>query len=380
MCQTKSAIVACQKCGAAVVQSGGAGRPKKWCSSQCRQSASHAKKARTVQCRRCQGMFVTTTGKGRLCHECHHKRERNGADVACKTCGKAFYRTPSGDQAYCSRPCLWYAQRCGAVRSCEDWIDNEAARTASVVRYCGMACKGCGGAITRVLRHSNTGKRQSLGGRDYTRTYCSRRCRFRYLKARSAARTFCMVIVWMLRAVLAGTPACSVCGAAVPRGRTTSCSNECSQELGRQKSRLKYERATGVRLRPASGERPCRLCDRTITPDVALGRGRSVCDYCNLHRGTFKSRAMMYGVHYEHVSRVGVFRRDGWRCQLCRKKVLKKAKRNKHTRKLHPRTASLDHIVPMSKGGPHAEANVQCACLACNVRKNARLIGQRRLF
>jgi hypothetical protein len=141
MCQTKSAIVACQKCGAAVVQSGGAGRPKKWCSSQCRMSASHAKKARTVQCRRCQGMFVTTTGKGRLCHECHHKRERNGADVACKTCGKAFYCTPSGDQAYCSRPCLWQARKAWhQCKQCKVMFSRRKYRTEDRREYCCIQC------------------------------------------------------------------------------------------------------------------------------------------------------------------------------------------------------------------------------------------------
>jgi DNA-directed RNA polymerase subunit RPC12/RpoP len=176
-------------------------------------------------------------------------------------------------------------------------------------------------------------------------------------------------------------PACHKCGGWVLPWNTVTCSDECYKERQRQRARDRYEAATGVRLKPASGPRPCRLCDRTITPDHAMGRGRDVCDYCNMHRKRgFKGRAMAYGVPYTHVHRKAVYARDGWRCQLCGHKVLKKAKRNKHTRRLHPRTASLDHIIPMSKGGPHCEANVQCACLRCNVRKQARLIGQTRLF
>lgn len=176
-------------------------------------------------------------------------------------------------------------------------------------------------------------------------------------------------------------PACRECGGWVPPWKTVICSDECGKELARQKARDRYEAATGVRLRPASGPRRCRLCDRTITPDHARGRGRDVCDYCNMQRGQGdKGRAMMYGVPYTHVHRKAVYARDGWRCQLCGHKVLKKVKRNRHTRRLHPRTASLDHIIPMSKGGPHCEANVQCACLRCNMRKQARLIGQTRLF
>lgn len=198
--------------------------------------------------------------------------------------------------------------------------------------------------------------------------------------AREVADALTKVLGFLVDAIQSEWPECTECGGPSAPWCGTMCSDACRKEHNRARSRQRYERLTGVRLRPASGDRPCRLCSLKITPDVALGRGRSVCDYCNLHRGTFKSRAIMYGVKYEHVSRAAVFRRDGWRCQLCSKKVLRKAKRNRQTRRLHPRTASLDHIIPMSKGGDHVEANVQCACLACNVRKNARVIGQTRLF
>jgi 5-methylcytosine-specific restriction endonuclease McrA len=177
--------------------------------------------------------------------------------------------------------------------------------------------------------------------------------------------------------------ACVVCGKSVPLVRHKSCkacSEECSKERGRQQARDKYEAITGVRLRAANGPRPCRYCDRVIVPDHGLGRGRDVCDYCNTHSGSFRARAHLYGVPYKHVSRKAIFRRDGWRCQLCGRKVKRVSKRSKSTGRLHPRTASLDHIVPLRRGGPHEDANCQCACLECNVRKNARMIGQRRLF
>lgn len=175
-------------------------------------------------------------------------------------------------------------------------------------------------------------------------------------------------------------PACRECGGWVPPWKTVTCSEECDKERGRQRVRDRYERLHGVKSRPLSSARQCRFCDSRIAATNTRGRGRSVCDTCGLHHGSFKSRARLYGVAYENVSRLAVFERDGWRCQLCGHKVLKKAKRNRHTRRLHPRTASLDHIIPMSKGGPHCEANVQCACLMCNVRKHARNIGQTRFF
>jgi 5-methylcytosine-specific restriction endonuclease McrA len=58
-----------------------------------------------------------------------------------------------------------------------------------------------------------------------------------------------------------------------------------------------------------------------------------------------------------------VFKRDGYRCQLCGIK----------TRGMvpNPKAPTVDHIVPLAHGGDHSFLNVQCACFACNSRKGA---------
>lgn len=288
---------------------------------------------------------------------------------ACVDCGNAFHaasvlskRCPPCQRLYVN-----------AQTSIRDKNRRERRRVARMARAAlgvsyeplrdnGHRCRSC----RRVL-FLDCGRAQ----------YHCHQCRDGLAVAEAVVR----VISFFVDAVSSNSSPCVVCGEWVPPWRHAMCSDSCGQERVRQTTRRRYEAATGVRLRPAFGPRPCRLCDRTITPDHARGRGRDVCDYCNMQRGQGdKGRAMMYGVPYTHVHRKAVYARDGWRCQLCGHKVLKKAKRNRHTRRLHPRTASLDHIIPMSKGGPHCEANVQCACLRCNVRKQARLIGQTRLF
>jgi hypothetical protein len=45
----------------------------------------------------------------------------------------------------------------------------------------------------------------------------------------------------------------------------------------------------------------------------------------------------------------------------------------KFTRKLKP---TMDHIVPLSKGGEHTSANIQALCQSCNSSKNARICKQ----
>jgi 5-methylcytosine-specific restriction endonuclease McrA len=59
-------------------------------------------------------------------------------------------------------------------------------------------------------------------------------------------------------------------------------------------------------------------------------------------------------------SRHNIYMRDGNRCQYCGKRH--------STSEL-----SLDHVTPISRGGPSNWENVVCACLSCNVRKGNRL-------
>jgi 5-methylcytosine-specific restriction endonuclease McrA len=56
------------------------------------------------------------------------------------------------------------------------------------------------------------------------------------------------------------------------------------------------------------------------------------------------------------LSRRAVFARDGHRCQYCNRVA-----------------ENIDHVVPRSRGGPHAWDNVVASCRSCNSRKEDRL-------
>lgn len=65
-----------------------------------------------------------------------------------------------------------------------------------------------------------------------------------------------------------------------------------------------------------------------------------------------------------------LYARDGGRCHLCGKRVPPAAK--------YPdrRSASIDHIVPVSEGGEHSYRNTALAHLGCNLAKSARPVGE----
>lgn len=80
-----------------------------------------------------------------------------------------------------------------------------------------------------------------------------------------------------------------------------------------------------------------------------------------------RQRARHYGVAYEPINSRAVYDRDGWICGICDGAV------DPGLAFPDLMSASLDHIVPMSLGGPHLWHNVQLAHLICNSRKGARL-------
>jgi 5-methylcytosine-specific restriction endonuclease McrA len=80
-----------------------------------------------------------------------------------------------------------------------------------------------------------------------------------------------------------------------------------------------------------------------------------------------KARARRYGVKYEHVPSLVVFERDCWVCALCLLPV------DQDLKWPDPGSASLDHTVPISKGGAHTIDNLRCTHLRCNIVKGARI-------
>jgi endogenous inhibitor of DNA gyrase (YacG/DUF329 family) len=126
----------------------------------------------------------------------------------------------------------------------------------------------------------------------------------------------------------------------------------------------------------------CKHCGKEF-----IGKHRTV--YCSDECQTidWRSRNPHKGREYAHrrkarlrmafVSKVNpleIFERDKWTCQICGKKVNKKLKYP------HPKCATIDHIIPLSKGGTHEPKNVQLAHFVCNDRKSNIGGGQLRLF
>jgi 5-methylcytosine-specific restriction endonuclease McrA len=57
-----------------------------------------------------------------------------------------------------------------------------------------------------------------------------------------------------------------------------------------------------------------------------------------------------------------IYKRDGYRCVECKSKVVK-------SKTYKPNQATIDHIIPIAKGGSHTIDNLQTMCQSCNSNK-----------
>lgn len=100
-------------------------------------------------------------------------------------------------------------------------------------------------------------------------------------------------------------------------------------------------------------------CNRRANEKRNIGRRRP-------GGNNYRQRVTYPDAWIEHTPRLTVFMRDDWTCQLCGNKVARSEKVP------HPQAPTIDHIIPLARGGTHEMANVQTACFICNSRKGDR--------
>lgn len=76
-----------------------------------------------------------------------------------------------------------------------------------------------------------------------------------------------------------------------------------------------------------------------------------------------RKHAIRRAAFVEKVDRLVVFERDGWICYLCGEPV------DKTLTGRDPMAPSIDHIIPLSRGGLDCYDNVALAHYSCNCRK-----------
>lgn len=122
--------------------------------------------------------------------------------------------------------------------------------------------------------------------------------------------------------------------------------------------------------RAAENTKPELICAWCQEPIV--GRVRTYCSQeCSKRAQTARKHVRRRGIRKATPIPVSLIHsRDHGRCQLCRRPVSLRLSAP------HPRSATLDHIIPLSRGGEHSRANVQLAHYGCNSSKGNRATGE----
>lgn len=83
-----------------------------------------------------------------------------------------------------------------------------------------------------------------------------------------------------------------------------------------------------------------------------------------------RRKRMLASAKSEPYTRESIFERDVWVCQLCDESI------DPEVRWPDSRSASIDHIVPVSLGGDDTPENVQAAHYGCNAGRGIKPIDQ----
>lgn len=236
-------------------------------------------------------------------------------------------------------------------------------------KYCSAECKRTALGRVRKLK-KNEGSCAHCGDPlpdGWTRKYCSVACRKAYHNAQRRTDEYRAQVAAAARqrtVERAAARPCPYCNGPMTPLRFKHCgAPECRRQYNNERVRefmRKHKAENGVSYvaRYRTPEHYVQLAALPKIPERMAARKQEGC-----HR----RRAQKLKLPAEKFRHEDVYERDGWICGLCTEPV------DRELRYPDPMSPSLDHVVPLARGGHHVLENVQLAHLICNVKKQARV-------
>lgn len=208
------------------------------------------------------------------------------------------------------------------------------------------SCWSCGLALT------------DLGKAGFPKRYCNRKCaqnyRIRQEQEARELRSTCQV--------------CLVIFVGLKQGMKY-CGPDCRAEANRRSASQRWREE--VASRPASKDLECGWCGEAVSVPFSFTGGKKYHDQCKLRARRARDRRktlLRQGVKSDkRITHEEIAERDGHRCHICGDSVDMSLPR---TSKLG---ATLDHVVPVSRGGVDSLENLKLAHWICNVRKSNKM-------
>lgn len=251
----------------------------------------------------------------------------------CKQCGECFEKSKyRSNHMFCSNYCA------------HKWRYNHP-------KYSKRTCRNCGKPF--IPKGSER------------ISFCSRECFFESIKRREPKER----LIPNRRA-----RPCSYCGGIIPKPGSKKVCDGCRVHHF-MTQQLKYDAAK--RTSPRTYK--CKRCGREITVAYANKKRKFCSDTCLRRWSRVQAkavrRARKRNVVREKFHPIEVFMRDGWRCRLCGIDTPASLRGT-----LHDQAPELDHVIPLSRGGPHTMNNTQCLCRKCNSDKGNEIMEETQLI
>jgi len=268
-------------------------------------------------CAECGIEFESPNAREYCSHKCYHKHNYTKQEIAhvCEYCGKDFTSRQKRTK-FCSIACGNKYRR------------NEKAE----VKH----CRVCGKELGKLVK----GK-----------AYCSKECDAVWVRENPRWERTCQICGDKFRTNEKKQDYCSYGCLGKSKSKPNSICLNCSKEYNAPSNH--------------AGKFCSRECFVKYTGMVEINNYKYK---SHLTDATAIKRAKRYGVAWEYIDPLDILERDEWVCGICLKSV------NKRLLWPHPMSASLDHIIPLSKFGTHTKENVQTSHLKCNCSKGSKVV------
>ena len=262
-------------------------------------------------------------------------------EIECLGCGNTFMRNQR-NQKYCTIKCYknaWYRRKPRKKplpqppRECAE-CGGDFAPSSPTNIYCKPECEIAAGRQRRKGRHC----------------HACRYCKIIFTSGNKNQK-YCNSICYKLatrKARIIGNPFVCVIEGCSGVARTH---NLCQKHYDRSKLGNEEE------------YRRCIVCGNSFRWRYVERICSDECKKEKVRAHSQQRRAKLLGSVVEDFTSKEIFERDNYICHLCGKRVRKKYKFP------DTRCPTIDHIIPISRGGNHTKSNVKCAHHGCNIRK-----------
>jgi hypothetical protein len=170
------------------------------------------------------------------------------------------------------------------------------------------------------------------------------------------------------RLLHAGWWVCMCCG----RARRGAPGFQCSVCRGLEKQATKNGLVSVVNRRVAS----CERCNNEFTTSYLTKKFCSSVCASRYRKRQYKHRrrVRIHGAPHESISLFELCASSDWKCTQC------ECVCNVPNGGNDPKEATIDHIIPLSKGGFHVRSNAQLLCRRCNTLKSDSLAPSTQLL